>query len=317
MYESDRYGWQGLIGTFRQRGIATLFLDMRGHGDIDWSSAGAYDVRDFAADLVAVASGMDRKPALVGASLGGLAGMIAEGDLAPGSFASLTLVDIAPRIEPGGVMRVVSFMQEHVETGFSSPEEAAQVIARYMPHRRKRRAGGGLRHYLRQKEDGRYYWHWDPAFIDGVMRRRAENGEMGDHGQSELSSAAMKLTLPVHLVRGGSSDLVSPEAVAHFRKLVPHAAYSDIADATHMVVGDQNDVAVFRELGLRPFVAVDLEGRMTGISGPLSGMSAEDARAASIELLSEADRLSAAEMHMQEVPVSERGGNPVEIIHIE
>jgi hypothetical protein len=27
----------------------------------------------------------------------------------------------------------------------------------------------------------------------------------------------------------------------HFRKLVPHADYSDIADATHMVVGDQND----------------------------------------------------------------------------
>jgi len=78
--------------------------------------------------------------------------------------------------------------------------------------------------------------------------------------------------------------------------------------------GDQNDVAVFRELGLRPFVAVDLEGRMTDISGPLSGMPAEDARAVSIEILSEAGRLSATETHMQEVPVSERGGNPVEII---
>jgi valyl-tRNA synthetase len=78
--------------------------------------------------------------------------------------------------------------------------------------------------------------------------------------------------------------------------------------------GDQNDVAVFRELGLKPFVAVDLEGRMTDISGPLSGMSAEDARAVSIEILSEAGRLSASETHMQEVPVSERGGNPVEII---
>ena len=78
--------------------------------------------------------------------------------------------------------------------------------------------------------------------------------------------------------------------------------------------GDQNDVAVFRELGLRPFVAVDLDGRMTDISGPLSGMSAEEARAASIEILSEAGRLTAAETHMQEVPVSERGGNPVEII---
>jgi pimeloyl-ACP methyl ester carboxylesterase len=61
------------------------------------------------------------------------------------------------------------------------------------------------------------------------------------NGPSELSLAASRLSLPVHLVRGGSSDLVSPEAVEHFRKLVPHAAYSDIAGATHMVVGDQND----------------------------------------------------------------------------
>ena len=78
--------------------------------------------------------------------------------------------------------------------------------------------------------------------------------------------------------------------------------------------GDQNDVAVFRELALKPFVAVDMNGRMTSISGPLSGMSAEEARTASIEILRESGRLSAAEKHMQEVPVSERGGNPVEII---
>ena len=78
--------------------------------------------------------------------------------------------------------------------------------------------------------------------------------------------------------------------------------------------GDQNDVAVFRELALKPFVAVDMNGRMSSISGPLSGMSAEEARTASIEILRESGRLSAAEKHMQEVPVSERGGNPVEII---
>ena len=78
--------------------------------------------------------------------------------------------------------------------------------------------------------------------------------------------------------------------------------------------GDQNDVAVFRELALKPFVAVDMNGRMTSISGSLSGMSAEEARTASIEILRESGRLSAAEKHMQEVPVSERGGNPVEII---
>ena len=56
-----------------------------------------------------------------------------------------------------------------------------------------------------------------------------------------LSQAACRLRLPLHLIRGGSSDLVSEEAVAHLRGLVPHAEYTDIADATHMVVGDSND----------------------------------------------------------------------------
>ncbi|CAN5214187.1 alpha/beta fold hydrolase [soil metagenome] len=236
-----RRAWKLVVQDLVEAGFRAIAIDMRGHGDSDWSSAGAYDVRDFAADLVAVASGMDRKPALVGAFLGGLAGMIAEGDLAPGSFASLTLVDIAPRIEPGGVMRVVSFMQEHVETGFSSPEEAAQVIARYMPHRRKRRAGDGLRHYLRQKEDGRYYWHWDLAFIRNMVAAHCCDTAHQEQQVNILYKAAANLTLPLHLIRGGSSDLVSEGAVEHLRELAPHAEYTDIIDATHMVAGDAND----------------------------------------------------------------------------
>ena len=100
-------------------------------------------------------------------------------------------------------------------------------------------------------------------------------------------------------------------------KIISHPSVRmDFGSGVLMVCsfGDQNDVAVFRELGLKPFVAVDLDGRMTGISGPLSGMSAENARAASIEILNDSGRLAAAVKHMQEVPVSERGGNPVEII---
>ena len=42
--------------------------------------------------------------------------------------------------------------------------------------------------------------------------------------------------------------------------------------------GDQNDVSIFRELGMRPFPAIDLDGKMTSLSGPLSGLSVEDAR---------------------------------------
>ncbi len=236
-----RRAWKAISKLLASHGFRAIAIDMRGHGDSSWAKDGAYDLRDFASDLVAIGNASTRKPALIGASLGGLAGIIAEGELSPESFASLTLVDITPQMEPEGVARVVGFMAAHAREGFASPEEAAQVISQYLPHRQSRKASPGLQRYLRLGENGRYYWHWDPAFIEGVMQARITDVELIDRRRATLSAAASQLRLPVHLIRGGSSDLVSPEAVAHFRSLVPHADYSDIAEATHMVVGDKND----------------------------------------------------------------------------
>ena len=91
---------------------------------------------------------------------------------------------------------------------------------------------------------------------------------------------------------------------------------SDFGTGVLMVCsfGDQNDVAVFRELGLAPFQAIGLDGNMTQIAGPLHGLSVVDARAKAIELLEEQDRLIQAVERDQDIPVSERGKNPVEII---
>ncbi|MEE2748275.1 MAG: class I tRNA ligase family protein [Candidatus Thermoplasmatota archaeon] len=78
--------------------------------------------------------------------------------------------------------------------------------------------------------------------------------------------------------------------------------------------GDQNDVAIFRDMGLTPFQAIDLEGCMTSVSGPLTGLSVKDARDAVIEQLESDGRITNVDERNQEVPVSERGKNPVEII---
>ena len=78
--------------------------------------------------------------------------------------------------------------------------------------------------------------------------------------------------------------------------------------------GDQNDVAVFRELGLTPFQAINLEGRMTEIAAQWSGMTVSEARKSIIEYLTTNDKIAKIEEREQEVPVSERGKNPVEII---
>ncbi|MDP6865188.1 MAG: class I tRNA ligase family protein [Candidatus Poseidoniaceae archaeon] len=78
--------------------------------------------------------------------------------------------------------------------------------------------------------------------------------------------------------------------------------------------GDQNDVTVFRELGLAPFQAIDLDGCMTSIAGPFTGMKVKEARDAAIEYLDANGKIDKIVEKEQEVPVSERGKNPVEII---
>ena len=78
--------------------------------------------------------------------------------------------------------------------------------------------------------------------------------------------------------------------------------------------GDQNDVAVFRELGLTPFQAINLDGCMTELAGQWSGLPVIEARKAVIEYLDSNEQIDKIEEREQEVPVSERGKNPVEII---
>ena len=103
----------------------------------------------------------------------------------------------------------------------------------------------------------------------------------------------------------------------NFVEIKTHASVkSEFGSGVLMVCsfGDQNDVAIFRELGLTPFQAINLDGCMTELSGPLKGMKVNDARNHIIELLQEQGKIDNIENREQEVPVSERGKNPVEII---
>jgi pimeloyl-ACP methyl ester carboxylesterase len=228
------WAWRNTVSALAEAGFRAVAIDLRGHGDSDWSPLGDYHFRAFARDLLAVADKLGSGTAIVGASLGGIAGLLAEGEIRPGSFSSLTLVDITSTPDAKGVARVTGFMAAHVKDGFASPEDAAEVIASYTPNRPKRGPSDSLKRYLRKGDDGRYRWHWDPKFLDSA------NGP--DFGQSDaLEDAARALSLPVHLIRGGSSDLVTPESAREFQKQVPHARFTDIAGAGHMVVGDRND----------------------------------------------------------------------------
>ena len=108
---------------------------------------------------------MPSLPVLVGASLGGLSSMVAIGESDEPVARGLVLVDVAPTMEEQGKERIGEFMRTNAITGFASLDEVADAIAAYNPHRPRPSDLSGLQKNVRQREDGRWYWHWDPRFM--------------------------------------------------------------------------------------------------------------------------------------------------------
>lgn len=252
----SRQAWRTSAVKLARAGFCVTAIDARGHGESDWAGAGNYGMDIMARDLLAVLGRFDRPPVLVGASMGGMTALLAQGMLDRALFSSLVLVDVTPRMDPAGVRRIIDFMTAHPD-GFASLDDAAEKIAAYNPHRERSASTDGLRRIMQQK-DGRWHWQWDPAFMAHAdvtaadhYAREARMDEMAD----KMLVAAAALTVPVLLVRGAQSDVVSEENVKEFLAAVPHADYVDVSGTGHMVAGDDNDAftaAVLAFLGKIP-----------------------------------------------------------------
>ena len=233
-----RHAWGGAAEAFAAVGRYALAVDLRGHGHSDWSPDGMYGLSRFAGDVHTIVEYLGRPPALVGASLGGLSSIIAVGESTEPVASSLVLVDVAPRVEEEGRNKIADFMRAGFD-GFDTLDDAADLIASFMPHRERPTDLSGLKKNLRQRGDGRWYWHWDPRFI---TNREGVDGQEGLVNHERLCTAASRITIPTMLVRGRMSDIVSDESVRELQELVPHAEVVDVAGAGHMVAGDKNDV---------------------------------------------------------------------------
>lgn len=234
-----RHSWYRTGQRLGAAGWSALAYDARGHGDSHWAPDGDYGLDALVGDLRAVVSAVrgqyaDAAPVLVGASMGGGTSMVAEGEH-PGLSAALVLVDIVPRIDPVGVKRITDFMAANPE-GFADLDEVAEAIAAYNPHRKRAPSTEGLRKNVRLREDGRWYWHWDPAFLS--IRDEPSRAVRTER----ITDAARNVRVPTMLVRGKHSDIVNDEGAAELLELIPGARYIDVADAGHMVAGDDNDV---------------------------------------------------------------------------
>lgn len=227
-----RHSWSRAVDGLLDAGLQVINFDARGHGDSDWSPTGAYALSDRAADLRAVVADLRLPFILVGASLGGATAIQAvhEG-LRP---AGVVLVDIVPEPDPRGIERIVGFMHGHRD-GFASVDEAAAAVAAYNPQRARPSDTSGLMKNLRPRDDGRLYWHWDPRILDTAPTTHHIVVERATETLGDL------VDIPVLLVRGLSSDVVSEAGIRAFRRQVPRLEILDVQGAGHMVAGDRND----------------------------------------------------------------------------
>ena len=231
-FGQTRQSWTGTQTRLAAAGFGSLAMDARGHGASDRNhTAHIYEGAQFVDDLVRASATLGPDPVLVGASMGGLCGLMAQARA--GCFSALVLVDVTPRWEQAGMERISAFLRAHPE-GFADFDDAADQIAAYLPHRRGRKTNGQLEPLLRREADGRLRWHWDVRMLDEFVAG-------SESLQARIEDAARRVRVPVLLVSGGRSDLVSDRTVAHFLDLVPQARHVRLADATHMVAGDDND----------------------------------------------------------------------------
>ena len=206
-------------------------LDLRGHGDSDWSPDGDYRIERFVADLVGVIEALGSPAILIGASFGGHVSLVTAARH-PSLVRALVLCDVTPWIE-GEATKAMRAAFHTAAAGFPSVQDAASHIdeMRGFPSNLD---ADRLHRHMRRGDDGRLYWRWDPQFF--------LSQETQDENLTELLTAATTdLKTPTLLIRAELSEVVTPQQISKFAQMVPHAHMAEIAGARHTVSADDNE----------------------------------------------------------------------------
>lgn len=232
----NRRAWADVARHVAKHGYLGITFDHRGHGESDWAKDGDYFVDAYARDVERIIQSFDRPVALVGASRGAQASLIA-GSRHQDRVLIAVMADVALTI-PEAVGRILDFLQTSV-AGFATIDDAADALAAYSGTPRPADISR-LAKAMRQ-QDGRWYWHWDTRTVwPGFMTPPEEPVLM--------RAAAKAFHKPLVLVRAEHGSLVDDAAAEEFKSLAPHLNVEVAKGTHHMFTGDVNNAFARRLL---------------------------------------------------------------------
>lgn len=228
-----------------------LAIDQRGHGDSEWARDADYSAQAMAEDALAFIEQqrLDR-PLVIGHSMGGMVTMTLLAQR-PDVARAAVFVDVGPEISGDGADVIRAFVERNVE--FDDLEEFVRRVAEYDPYRSRAHIARTVRYNLLRRADGRYVSKSDRVLHDPAFRRNGgDSGERGGRiaGTPDLD-AVRALDLPALVVRGGDSNVLTPEGAERFADALPQGRLVTVADCGHNVHG-QNTPGFLE--AVRPFV---------------------------------------------------------------
>jgi len=201
-------------------------VDLPGHGHSGWRDDHLYTPAAMAADVAAALRNLAPDARLVvGMSLGGLVALCLA-RRSPDLVGRLALIDITPGTNAAQAEPILAFLAGPER--FGSFEEILDRTVAFNPTRSVSSLRRGVTHNAREFPDGSWSWRWDPS---------ARGHSAG--GFASLWSEVSELRVPLLLVRGGRSSVVSDEDTAELLQRQPGAEAVVVPDAGHSVQGDQ------------------------------------------------------------------------------
>jgi pimeloyl-ACP methyl ester carboxylesterase len=209
-------------------GRPLVALDLPGHGHSDWRQDHDYRPSAMAGDVAAAVEALAPSARMVvGMSLGGLTALCLAAHHRH-LVRRLVVVDVTPGTDHAKAEPIISFVSGP-ET-FASFEEILERTVRFNPTRTVSSLRRGVVHNARQLPDGSWTWRYDR------VRNWSSGGEVDFSGLWEALDA---VSVPMMLVRGSLSGVVSDEDVSELLRRQPGAQVVVVEGAGHSVQGDR------------------------------------------------------------------------------